>query len=93
MRECGEIMGVTGELSEDSPASNGPMGVLDHVFKRLIRFKMLNQVILINVLSSSTSCQSGIWDGNYSVLCVSAYRTVALLCQSGITSSNQRYML
>lgn len=44
MRECGEIMGVTGELSEDSPASAGPMGVLDHVFKRLIRFKMLNQV-------------------------------------------------
>ncbi|CAB1102185.1 unnamed protein product [Ectocarpus sp. CCAP 1310/34] len=43
VRECGEIMGVTGELSEDSPASNGPMGVLDHVFKRLIRFKMLNQ--------------------------------------------------
>lgn len=44
MRECGEIMGVTGELSEDSPASTGPMGILDHVFKRLIRFKMLNQV-------------------------------------------------
>lgn len=44
MRECGEIMGVTGELSEDSPSSTGPMGILDHVFKRLIRFKMLNQV-------------------------------------------------
>ncbi|CAN0321552.1 unnamed protein product, partial [Ectocarpus sp. 12 AP-2014] len=43
VRECGEIMGVTGELSEDSPASNGPMGVLDHVFKRLTSFKMLNQ--------------------------------------------------
>lgn len=44
MRECGEIMGVTGELSEESPASSGPMGILDHVFKKLIRFKMLNQV-------------------------------------------------
>lgn len=44
MRECGEIMGVTEELSEDSPGSTGPMGVLDHVFKRLIRFKMLDQV-------------------------------------------------
>ncbi|CAM9990070.1 unnamed protein product [Ectocarpus sp. 4 AP-2014] len=43
VRECGEIIGVTGELPEDSPASNGPMGVLDHVFKRLLRFKMLNQ--------------------------------------------------
>ncbi|CAM9219389.1 unnamed protein product [Hapterophycus canaliculatus] len=43
VRECGEIMGVTGELSEGSPASSGPMGVLDHVFKKLIRFKMLNQ--------------------------------------------------
>lgn len=47
VRECGEIMGVTKELSEETPASNGPMGILDHVFKRLIRFKMLNQEVLL----------------------------------------------
>lgn len=44
VRECGEILGVTGELSDVSPDSTGPMGILNHVFKRLIRFKMLNQV-------------------------------------------------
>lgn len=75
---------MTGELSEDSPASNGPMGVLDHVFKRLIRFKMLNQVI-VHVLMSSTSCQSGLWARL-------SDRIVALLRQNGITSSNQGYI-
>lgn len=50
VRECGEIMGVTGELPEDSPSSTGPMGVLDHVFKRLIRFKMLDQVCTFYML-------------------------------------------
>lgn len=44
VRECGEILGVTGELAENPSASTGPMGILDHVFKRLVRFKMLNQV-------------------------------------------------
>lgn len=44
IRECGEIVGVTAEIDEDSLASTGPMAILDHVFKRLIRFKMLNQV-------------------------------------------------
>lgn len=36
-------MGVTGLLAEDSPLSAGPIGILDHVFKKLIRYKMLNQ--------------------------------------------------
>ena len=39
-------MDVTGQLTEGSPMSTGPMGILDHVFKRLMRFKMLNQVML-----------------------------------------------
>lgn len=49
VRECGEIMGITGLLSDDSPASNGPMAILDHVFKSLVRFKMLNQVLRLGV--------------------------------------------
>eukprot|EP00752_Nemacystus_decipiens_P018347 g16459.t1 len=64
VRECGEIMGVTGELSEDSPASNGPMGILDHVFKRLIRFKMLNQEGAMDVIPGSSGGGGGGGIGN-----------------------------
>ncbi|CAM9406314.1 unnamed protein product, partial [Discosporangium mesarthrocarpum] len=39
--ECGEILGVTGQLPEHG--DRGPRAILDFVFKKLIRFKMLNQ--------------------------------------------------
>lgn len=41
VRECGEILGITPLLPSEV---NGPMGILGHILKRLVRFKMLNQV-------------------------------------------------
>lgn len=63
MRECGDILDVTGSLSEDSPMSSVPMGILDHIFKALIRFKKLNQVgtpmnKVLTLLCSALYCSS-----------------------------------
>ncbi|KAG5178614.1 Intrafragellar transport 52, osm-6-like protein, partial [Tribonema minus] len=41
IKEGGEILGVIGELPEGSPAE--PKHILHHIFRRLVRFKMLNQ--------------------------------------------------
>ncbi|CAM9519151.1 unnamed protein product [Ascophyllum nodosum] len=55
VRECGEIAGVTAELSEDLRGSMEPMGILDFVFKRLISFKMLNQEGAMDTLRDSNT--------------------------------------
>ena len=41
MRECGEILGVTGKLPRDARDAKH---ILDHIFAQVVEFKKLNQV-------------------------------------------------
>lgn len=40
IRECGEILGVSAQLSQDKPDGKH---ILEHVFKAVVNFKMLEQ--------------------------------------------------
>ena len=46
IRECGDILGVTGKLAPDSQDAKH---ILEHIFAQVVEFKKMNQV-------SHTSC-------------------------------------